>query len=63
MGHTSQDRFLKENISREDLMDMFENALFLMSFVKCDPDIEDFVEECRADGFNIEPGKLQEEET
>jgi len=59
----SQDEFHKENISREDLMDMFENALFLMSFVKGDKEIQDFVQECREDGFNIEPGKLEEEET
>lgn len=59
----SEDKFHKENISREDLMDMFENALFLMSFVKDDKEIQRFVQECREDVFNIEPGILRVEET
>jgi hypothetical protein len=56
MTQTSQDRFLKENISREDLMNMFEDALLMLYTLRReDPSIEYFVECCLADGFSIDP--------
>jgi len=58
MGHTSQDRFLKENISREDLMDMFEDALLMLStFAREDESVEYFVNCCREDGFSVGSGE------
>jgi hypothetical protein len=50
----SQDRFLKENISREDLMDMFEDALLMLyTFRREDESVEEFVNCCKEDGFSI----------
>jgi len=54
MGYTSQDRFLKENISREDLMDMFEDALLMLHTVRRDNDaVTEYVQCCKEDGFSV----------